>query len=432
MISDCTLREGEQQPGVVLGAPEKVAIAAILRDVGIRRAEIGTPAVSPGEREAIAAVVDSGAIPETLGVCRARVDDIDMAADCGLWGAVVSSPVSPYQLTTKFGWTVRQMVDAAVAAHTRAKERGLVTFASAYDTLRTDRADLRAVYGELNRRGLIDGVRIVDTVGVGTPAVVADLVRWCRDEFGLPIEVHFHDDFGLATANAIAAVEAGADAVSSSIAGVGERAGNTATEEVAGALDVLLGVPTGLALDRIGPGFLRAAELMRLRLQDNRAIIGKNAFRHVSGISISGYVKDPLAAQPIEAERVGRRSNVVLGKTSGRQAVEHLLAALHIDAADIDVGGLVESLKEAAEAHRRVLSTADLVRIIRARLDAEGPDQGTPEQGDVNRAVLGRAVPGGADRDGEDSAGAGRGGAGEETPRQNGSEIDALEKGGSR
>lgn len=368
LISDCTLREGEQQPGVVLGASEKKAIAAILRDVGVRRAEIGTPAISAGEREAIAAVVEDGTIPETLGVCRARVDDVDMAADCGLWGVVVSSPVSPYQLNTKFGWSVREMIDAAVAAHTRAKEHGLVTYASAYDTLRSDREDLRAIYGELNRRGLIDAVRIVDTVGVGTPQKVAELVRWCKDEFGLPIEVHFHDDFGLATANAIAAVEAGADAVSSSIAGVGERAGNTATEEVAGALEVLLGVKTGLAVDRLGDSFIRAAELMRLGLQDNRAIVGRNSFRHVSGISISGFVKDPLAAQPVEAEQVGRRSGVVLGKTSGRQAVEHLLAELRVDADKVDVGRLVEALKDTAEEHRRVLSTADLVRAVRAQL----------------------------------------------------------------
>lgn len=368
LISDCTLREGEQQPDVVLGAAEKVAIAGILRDVGVRRAEIGTPAVSAGEREAIAAVVDSGVIPETLGVCRARTDDVEMAADCGLWGVVISSPVSPHQLSTKFGWSLQQMIDAAVRAHTAAKERGLVTYASAYDTLRSDRDDLRAVYGELNRRGLIDAVRIVDTVGVGTPKVVADLVRWCREEFGLPIEVHFHDDFGLATANAVAAVEAGADAVSSSIAGVGERAGNTATEEVAAALEVLLGVDTGLAVDRLGDSFVRAAELMRLTLQNNRAIVGRNSFRHVSGISISGYVKSPLAAQPVEAEKVGRSSEVVLGKTSGRQAVEHLLAALGVDAAEIDVPRLVESLKETAEEYRRVLSTADLLRAVRTQL----------------------------------------------------------------
>jgi isopropylmalate/homocitrate/citramalate synthase len=381
LISDCTLREGEQQPGVVLGAPEKVAIAGILRDVGVRRAEIGTPAVSAGERAAIAAVVASGAIPETLAVCRARTDDIEMAADCGLWGVVVSSPVSPHQLSTKFGWSVDQMIGAAVKAHTAAKERGLLTYASAYDTMRTDRADLRAVYGELNRLGLIDGIRIVDTVGVGTPKAVGDLVRWCRDEFGLPIEVHFHDDFGLATANALAAVEAGADAVSSSIAGVGERAGNTATEEVAAALELLLGVKTGLAVDRLGESFVRAAGLMRLHLQDNRAIVGKNSFRHVSGISISGYIKSPLAAQPVEAQRVGRSSGVVLGKTSGRHAVEHLLAALRIDADELDVGRLVESLKRSAEADRRVLSTADLVRAVRDQLANPVPATTPPQEG---------------------------------------------------
>jgi isopropylmalate/homocitrate/citramalate synthase len=366
LISDCTLREGEQQPGIVLNAEQKVTIARLLAGVGIRRAEIGTPAVSDGERAGIAAVIDDGAIPETLGVCRARVDDVNLAADCGLWGVVVSSPVSPYQLENKFGWSVKEMVDAAVKAHTAAKERGLVTFASAYDTLRSDRKDLKVIYGELNRLGLIDGVRIVDTVGVGIPAQVSDLVTWCRDEFGLPIEVHFHDDFGLAMANAVAAVQAGADAVSCSIAGVGERAGNTATEEVVAALEVLLGISTGVALDDLGRSFMAAAEVMNLDLQHNRAVIGKNSFRHVSGISISGYVKSPLAAQPVEAETLGRTSSIVLGKTSGRAAVQHILSELGIDTSGLDMEGLVDLVKETAEDRRRVLSTADLLRLLDA------------------------------------------------------------------
>jgi isopropylmalate/homocitrate/citramalate synthase len=364
LISDCTLREGEQQPGIVLNADQKVTIARLLAGVGIRRAEIGTPAVSDGERAGIAAVIADGSIPETLGVCRARVDDVTLAADCGLWGVVVSSPVSPYQLNNKFGWSVQEMVDAAVKAHTAAKERGLVTFASAYDTLRSDREDLKAVYGELRRQGLIDGVRIVDTVGVGTPSQVAGLVTWCREEFGLPIEVHFHDDFGLAMANALAAVQAGAEAVSCSIAGVGERAGNTATEEIVAALEVLLGVDTGVALGDLGRSFIAAAEVMNLDLQNNRAVIGKNSFRHVSGISISGYIKSPLAAQPVEAEAVGRTSNIVLGKTSGRAAVEHILGDLGIDTAGLDMAALVDLVKETAEDRRRILSTADLLRML--------------------------------------------------------------------
>jgi isopropylmalate/homocitrate/citramalate synthase len=204
MISDCTLREGEQQPGVILGTSQKLAIAEILGEVGIRRAEIGTPAVSEGEREAIAAVIDARRIAETIGVCRARTDDVEMAYRCGLWGVVISSPVSRYQLENKFGWSVSEMVDAAVKAHTAARELGLRTFASAYDTLRSGRDDIRELYGELRRQELIDGVRIVDTVGIGTPAEVSALVKWCDDEFGLPIEVHFHDDFGLAMANALA------------------------------------------------------------------------------------------------------------------------------------------------------------------------------------------------------------------------------------
>ena len=106
MISDCTLREGEQQPGVILGTSQKLAIAEILGKVGIRRAEIGMPAVSEGEREAISAVVDACPIAQTIGVCRARTDDVEPAHRCGLWGVVISSPVSRYQLENKFGWSV--------------------------------------------------------------------------------------------------------------------------------------------------------------------------------------------------------------------------------------------------------------------------------------------------------------------------------------
>jgi isopropylmalate/homocitrate/citramalate synthase len=367
MISDCTLREGEQQPGVILGTSQKLAIAEILGEVGIRRAEIGMPAVSEGEREAISAVVDARRIPQTIGVCRARTDDVELAHRCGLWGVVISSPVSPYQLETKFGWSVSEMVDAAVEAHTAARELGLRTFASAYDTFRSRRDDLRELYGELRRQELTDGIRIVDTVGIGTPAEVSALVKWCDDEFGLPIEVHFHDDFGLATANALSAVQAGAGSVSSSIAGVGERAGNVPTEEIVAVLEFLLDISTGVEVELLGPSFIRAADLMGVRLQDNRAIIGRNSFRHVSGISLSGLIRSPLAAQPIEAEAVGRHSEVVLGKTSGRAAIEHVLRSAGVDPAALDVGGLVEQVKSTAESTRRVLSVSDLLRLVSAQ-----------------------------------------------------------------
>jgi isopropylmalate/homocitrate/citramalate synthase len=367
MISDCTLREGEQQPGVILGTSQKLAIAEILGEVGIRRAEIGMPAISEGEREAISAVVDARRIAQTIGVCRARTDDVELAHRCGLWGVVISSPVSPYQLENKFGWSVSEMVDAAVQAHTTARELGLRTFASAYDTLRSGRDDLREIYGELRRQELIDGIRIVDTVGIGTPGQVSALVKWCDDEFGLPIEVHFHDDFGLATANALSAVQAGAGSVSCSIAGVGERAGNVPTEEIVAALEFLLHVSTGVEVELLGPSFITAADLMGVRLQDNRAIIGRNSFRHVSGISISGLIRSPLAAQPIEAEAVGRHSEVVLGKTSGRAAIEHLLRSAGVDPATLDVGSLLEQVKSTAESTRRVLSVSDLLRLVSAQ-----------------------------------------------------------------
>lgn len=364
LMSDCTLREGEQQPGIILGVEEKVTIARLLAELGVSRAEVGTPAVSADERDAITAVVEDGAIREPLAVCRAREDDIRMAAGCGLWGVIVSSPVSQYQLGPKFGWTVQQMVDAAVRAHELAKELGLHTFASAYDTTRTDRRDLERIYGELQARGVIDGVRVVDTVGVARPDQAADLVRWCKQTFQLPVEVHFHDDFGLAVANVLAAVDAGADIVSSSVAGVGERAGNAATEEVAVALQSLYNRPLGLHLERLAAHCVQICAGMNLPVQPNRAVIGRNSFRHVSGISISGFIHESLAAQPVEAGDWGAESSVVLGKTSGAQAVGYVLGRLGVELGDDAIARLATEVKAVATAERRILSAADLVRLL--------------------------------------------------------------------
>jgi isopropylmalate/homocitrate/citramalate synthase len=372
VISDCTLREGEQQPGIVLDVAAKVRIATLLARLGVRRAEIGTPAVSETEREAIAEITRLRLLPETIVVCRANPGDIDLAAQCGAWGVVISSPVSPYQLESKLDWSLEEMIGRAVEAHQHAHARGLVSFASAYDTFRTPWRSLNAIYGRLGGLGFVSGLRIVDTVGVARPDVVRRLTRRVRSEFGLPVEAHFHDDFGLAMANAIAAVDAGCESISSSVAGVGERAGNIPTEEIVAALEVLYQVGTGIRLEQLGPVSREIANMLGIPAAYQKAIIGVNAFRHVAGLSVGGYLKDPLVAQPIEAGRVGMRSEIALGKVSGHAAVEHRLAKLGIASEALDMAALLVEIKRWSQANQRLLGDAELLRILKGRAGRGG------------------------------------------------------------
>jgi isopropylmalate/homocitrate/citramalate synthase len=364
VVSDCTLREGEQQPGIVLDRAAKVRIAERLADVGITRAELGTPAVSPDERASVAEIVRLGLIPESIVVCRTMKQDIELAADCGVWGVVISSPVSPMQLEHKLHRPLAALVEGALEVHAYARELGLRTFASAYDTLRTPWRSLKAIYGAMAESGLPEGVRVVDTVGVGTPDRVGRLVARISAAFGLPIEVHFHDDLGLAMANAVTAVKAGADSVSSSVAGVGERAGNVPTEEILIALEVGYGIDTGCHLDELGPALRDIVAAMELPMSPNKAIVGDNAFRHVAGLSVSGFLRDPLVAQPFAAELVGLTSTVELGKTSGRDGLAYRLRTLGIDSDSVDIPSLLAAVKRRSEERRSLITDDELRRLL--------------------------------------------------------------------
>ena len=363
IISDCTLREGEQQPGIVFDLSAKVRIAERLAEIGITRAELGTPAVSSDERASIAEIVRMGVIPESIVVCRAMKRDVELAAECGVWGVVISSPVSPLQLEHKLHRSLAEVVEGALEVHAYAHTLGLRTFASAYDTLRTPWRSLKRIYGAIAAAGHPEAVRVVDTVGIGTPDRVRRLVSRIRSDLGLPVEVHFHDDLGLAMANTVAAVRAGADSVSSSVAGVGERAGNIPTEEIIIALEVGFGISTGCALDRLGPATRDIVAAMNLRLAPNKSIVGDNAFRHVAGLSVSGFLRDPLVAQPFAAELVGLTSKVELGKTSGRDGLEYRLRALGIDPGSIDVVSLLAAVKGRSEQLRQLITDGELRRL---------------------------------------------------------------------
>ena len=253
LLSDCTLRDGEQQAGVAFDCAGKVRIARALDDLGIYEIEAGTPASSEEDREAIAEMCQLGLRAKISVLCRAMAADIDQAMAMGVWGVRVSFPISPIERKHKLkGITDDEYLTRALAITEYARRQGAYVVFSPYDTTRAELPFLKRLVAELERAGTVDRLRVVDTTGCALPEAIDYLIGQIREAAPtLPLEIHCHNDFGLACANTLAGLLAGADYASTTINGLGERCGNAATEEVALALEALYGVGHRAGLDEV-------------------------------------------------------------------------------------------------------------------------------------------------------------------------------------
>ncbi|WP_286879187.1 homocitrate synthase/isopropylmalate synthase family protein, partial [Methanoculleus sp. UBA413] len=319
---DTTLRDGEQTPGVCLTPAEKLEIATHLADVGVHVIEAGSAAASLGERQSIRAIADAGLAAETCTYVRALAQDIDLAADAGADSVHLVVPVSDLHIAKKLRKTRVQVCDMAWSAVEYAKSRGLVVELSGEDASRADQTFLAAIFREGVERGA-DRLCFCDTVGLLTPERAAEVIP---PLLFAPLSIHCHDDLGFALANSVAALRAGASCAHVTVNGLGERAGNTALEELAMALEVLYGVDTGIATEELYPLSTHVARLTGVPLATNKPIVGEMAFTHESGIHAHGVMRDASTYESIRPEQVGRRRRIVIGKHSGSAAVE---AALH-------------------------------------------------------------------------------------------------------
>ena len=372
-VADCTLRDGEQQPGVVFTPDEKVEIAQALAALGVHDLELGTPASSPADAEAIARIVELDLGVYTSALARATEADVDLVRSLGVDAVRLSFPISERQRNAKLRLAADEYVARAVAIAGYAKAHGLDVVFSPYDTTRCDLDLLDALLAAFRAEGCVDRVRLVDTTGAATPEAVRFLIaRMDEASGGVPIEVHCHDDFGLATANTVAGALAGAAFVSVTVNGIGERAGNAALEEVVTALSVLYDVDTGIKLDGLTAISRRVEELSRTRLQPHKPVVGRNAFAHESGLVVSGLLRDPFTAEAYLPETVGQRRTIVIGKTSGRASVEAKARELLGDVPDgLDLDGLVGDVKAKSLELRRALDDEELRALIRTRTERQ-------------------------------------------------------------
>jgi isopropylmalate/homocitrate/citramalate synthase len=327
-FADCTLRDGEQAPGVFFTLEEKLAIADLLDAAGVDILDAGMPSVSNDERETLAALVAQKYQATVAATVRATRGDIDLALSCGIGEVFLFMPVSPQHLKHKFRIDLKQAqrrIDDAVGYAT---SKGLRVHFVAEDSVRADPKQLAPMLDRVSDLGAVTAI-ICDTVGVMTPATMGEYVRTLRQRMKRPLDlgIHCHNDYGLGTANTLTAVEAGCTLVTSTVNGLGERAGNAVFEEIVCALDDLCRAELRIdktVLTRLSAAVARASGMFII---PTKPVVGNNVFRHESGVHVDGMLKDLSTYESISPAALGREHEYVLGKHSGSGIIDARLTA---------------------------------------------------------------------------------------------------------
>ena len=363
-IFDTTLRDGEQTPGASLTFDDKLEIARQLSLLGVDSIEAGFPASSEGEKKVMKEIAKADLDAEICGLARANRNDIDAAVECDVDAVHVFVPTSPVQMKYAVNLTPEQVVAATVDSVEYVKKHGLTCEFSPMDATRSDLAFLKKVCKAAENAGM-DRLNVPDTVGIMIPRSMAKLVEDLKTVVTTPISVHCHDDFGMAVANSLAAVEAGATQIHATINGLGERAGNASLEEVVMALHMIYKLKTRVNSRLLYSTSRLVATLTGISVQANKAIVGENAFAHESGIHTRGVTVKPLTFESIKPEMVGRTRKLVAGKLAGTRGIKAELEEIEIHPTEEQLKEIVQRVKELGDKGKMV-TDADLLALTSA------------------------------------------------------------------
>ena len=348
IVYDSTLREGEQMPGVRFTPAQKREIAQMLIDLRVHQIEAGFAAVSDDEKRAIQEVVSLGGDADILSLSRARKEDIDAALGCDVDMVLIFIATSDLHLDKKLRKTKDEALGSAVTSIEYAKAHGLKVGFSTEDTTRSDLDFLKQIYEAANDAGA-DRIGITDTVGCATPESIAELVRFVRSFSGNQLSVHLHNDFGLALTNALSAVSAGASAVSTTVCGLGERAGNVPLEQFVMAMKYHYGKDLGMKTENLTLLARKVCEYAGIEMVPTQPWVGRNAFAHESGIHVAAVLTDPATYEFLPPEIVGNSRRIVLGKHSGRALISAKLIQRGMTAAPEKLDAILRSVKRLGE-----------------------------------------------------------------------------------
>ncbi|MEH2287677.1 homocitrate synthase [Nostoc sp.] len=364
IINDTTLRDGEQAAGVAFTLQEKVAIAKFLDAIGIPELEVGIPAMGDEETRAIAAISHLGLQAKLLGWNRAVISDIKASIACGLDRVHIAIPVSGIQIAAKFHGQWRVSLQKLKDSINFALDRGLWVAVGGEDSSRADENFLLDVALYAQEWGA-SRFRFCDTVGVLDPFTTYTKVQRLVSALTIPLEIHTHNDFGLATANALAGIKAGASSVSTTVNGLGERAGNAALEEVVMAIKRIYGVDLGINTSSLLELSQLVAGASGADLPPWKAIVGENTFAHESGIHAHGVLQNPTTYEPFAPEEVGWQRRLVVGKHSGRHLVANLLEQHGIFLNSQETQSVLDAVRHQSVQKKRSLTTEELLNLAR-------------------------------------------------------------------
>ncbi|ERK28335.1 homocitrate synthase [Clostridium intestinale] len=364
IVVDTTLRDGEQTAGVVFSNHEKIAIADLLDEIGVDQLEVGIPTMGGDEKAAIKKIAQRGLKASIMAWNRAVISDIEQSIDCGADAVAISISVSDIHIEHKLKTSREWVLESMLKSVEYAKKNGVYVSVNGEDASRADRDFLVQFITEAKKAGA-DRFRYCDTVGIMEPFKINKVIKDLRETTNFDIEMHTHNDFGMATANAIAGILGGATHVGVTVNGLGERAGNAALEEVFMALKHVYGYELDVDTKRFRELSEYVSRASGRELPSWKAIVGTNMFAHESGIHADGAIKNPKNYEAFSPDEVGLARQLVIGKHSGRASIlkkfEEYGEELDNKAAD----WLLEKVRETSVNLKRSLFDKELVQLYR-------------------------------------------------------------------
>ena len=374
-IHDITLRDGEQQAGIIFTKDDKIRIAEKLAEIGVHRIEAGMPAVSPPDEAAIKEIVKRNLGPEIFCFTRCMVDDVKRAVDCGVKGIIIEIPASAHLVEHAYKWPLEKAIDLSIKATAFAKEQGLYTVFFTIDGTRTEMDWLLKLVNRVATEGHMDAFTLVDTFGVLSPQAASYFTRKVKEKVKKPLEIHFHSDFGLGIANTIMAVLSGGEVIHTTVGGIGERCGNAPMEETVLALLTLYGIDVGIDYSKLNELSELVMEICGIETPANRPFVGNKAYTIESGIVTSwfknAFEKDPTIVFPVHPKFVGHSMpEIILGKKSGVDNITLWSQKLGIELSEEEKMTVLNQVKLRSHDLKRTL-TEDEFRKIAKRVKAK-------------------------------------------------------------
>jgi isopropylmalate/homocitrate/citramalate synthase len=372
-IHDITLRDGEQQTGIIFTKDDKIRIAEALAEAGVHRIEAGMPVVSPSDTAAIKEIVKRNLGPQIFAFSRCMVDDVKRAVDCGVSGIVMEVPSSEHIIKYAYQWPLEKAIDLSIESTRFAHEQGLEVVFFPIDFTRAEMKWVLDLILRVANEGHMDALALVDTFGVLAPHSIQYLVRQVKARISKRLEAHFHMDYGMGVANTIMALAEGVEVVHSTVLGIGERAGNTPMEETVMALLTLYGVDTGIKYEKLTKLAHLVKELSGQAVPSNKPVVGEQLFQIESGIIASWFQncgnEHATELFPYRWDVVGQApAKVVYGKGSGIDSIKAGLRNLGVQFTEEEAMSVVSAVKDFSLRHKRLLTEKEFRSVVEATL----------------------------------------------------------------